>query len=120
MATLHKPVSAAQAQSPDLVKLVHDHRGRALYFSRSPIPFWRNDDAGEYFGHIGIYAYRVSFIKTFSGLPQCAIERTESLEQLRALWNGYTIHSEIASATPGPGVDTEEDLARVTAIMAQA
>jgi 3-deoxy-manno-octulosonate cytidylyltransferase (CMP-KDO synthetase) len=119
MATLHKAVSEDRAQDPNLVKLVHDHRGRALYFSRSAIPFNRRGQAREYFGHIGIYAYRVGFIKAFSAIPPCELETTESLEQLRALWNGYSIHSEIASATPGPGVDTEEDLLRVEALLKQ-
>ena len=120
MATLHKRVSEDQAQDPNLVKLVHDHRGRALYFSRSAIPFNRRRQAQEYFGHIGIYAYRVDFIKAFSRIAPCELEATESLEQLRALWNGYSIHSEIASAMPGPGVDTEEDLLRVEAMLAQS
>jgi len=119
MATLHKAVSEDQAQDPNLVKLVHDHRGRALYFSRSAIPFNHRGQTREYFGHIGIYAYRVGFIRAFSAIPPCELETTESLEQLRALWNGYSIHSEIASATPGPGVDTEEDLLRVEALLQQ-
>ena len=119
MATLHKPVSEDQARNPNLVKLVHDYRGRALYFSRSPIPFNRHRQVQEYFGHIGIYAYRVEFIEAFSGLPPCELETTESLEQLRALWHGYTIHSEIASAMPGPGVDTEADLLQVESMLEQ-
>lgn len=117
MATLHKIVDAAQAQDPNLVKLVHDQQGRALYFSRSVIPYDRSDKAEQYCGHIGIYAYRVGFIETFSRLAPCDLEIVESLEQLRALYNGYSIHSAIARATPGPGIDTEADLQRVEAMM---
>ena len=118
MATLHKVIDANQAQDPNLVKLVHDRSGHALYFSRSLIPFDRSGKFEQYLGHIGIYAYRVGFLEAFSQLAPCELETAESLEQLRALCNGYSIHSEIARAAPGPGVDTEKDLARVEQIMA--
>ena len=118
MATLHKVIDANQAQDPNLVKLVHDRSGHALYFSRSLIPYDRSGKFEQYLGHIGIYAYRVGFLETFSQLAPCELEIAESLEQLRALCNGYSIHSEIARAAPGPGVDTEQDLARVEQIMA--
>ncbi len=118
MATLYKPVDAEAARNPNLVKLVHDADGRALYFSRSPIPYDRGGKA-RYLGHIGIYAYRVGFIETFSALPPAELEQTESLEQLRALANGYRIHCAPARETPGPGIDTEEDLAEVERLMAQ-
>ena len=117
MATLHKAVDSEQARDPNLVKLVHDERGRALYFSRAPIPYDRDQAGIEYNGHIGIYAYRVGFLKTFAGLEPSRLERIESLEQLRALSHGYRIHSAAAPAPPGPGVDTEEDLARVEQLM---
>ena len=117
MATLHKPVDAHAAQDPNLVKLVHDQRGQALYFSRAPIPFDRSGAGGQYFGHIGLYAYRVSFIEVFSGLEPCDLEIAEALEQLRALCNGYRIHSEIARELPGPGIDTEADLSEVTRLL---
>jgi 3-deoxy-manno-octulosonate cytidylyltransferase (CMP-KDO synthetase) len=117
MATLHKEIDAIEAQDPNQVKLVHDHEGRALYFSRSVIPYNRSGEVGQYCGHIGIYAYRVEFIEIFSELAPCDLEITESLEQLRALCNGYSIQTEIAYAIPGPGVDTEEDLARVEKLM---
>jgi 3-deoxy-manno-octulosonate cytidylyltransferase (CMP-KDO synthetase) len=121
MATLHKLIDARHAQDPNQVKLVHDHRGQALYFSRAPIPYDRpGAGAGadaRYHGHIGIYAYRVGFIETFSGLEPCELEIAEALEQLRALCNGYRIHSEIARELPGPGVDTEADLLEVTKLM---
>ena len=112
MATLHKVIDLSQAQDPNLVKLVHDQSGRALYFSRSLIPYDCSGELEQYFGHIGIYAYRAGFVETFSQLAPCELEIAESLEQLRALCNGYSIHSEIARAVPGPGIDTEQDLAR--------
>ncbi len=117
MATLHKVISAEQARDPNLVKLVHDHGGRALYFSRAPIPYARGDAAGDYCGHIGLYAYRVGFLRRFSALPPCPLEISESLEQLRALYYGYRIHTAIANAVPGPGIDTEKDLARVAEML---
>jgi 3-deoxy-manno-octulosonate cytidylyltransferase (CMP-KDO synthetase) len=118
MATLHKVIDSTQAQDPNQVKLVHDRSGHALYFSRSLIPYNRSGEVEQYFGHIGIYAYRVGFLDTFSQLSPCELEIAESLEQLRALCNGYAIHSEIARAAPGPGIDTEQDLARVKKLMA--
>jgi len=118
MATLYKPIDAAAARNPNLVKLVHDAGGRALYFSRSTIPYDRGGNA-QYLGHIGIYAYRVGFIETFSALPPAQLETAEALEQLRALANGYAIHCAPALETPGPGIDTEEDLAEVERLMAE-
>lgn len=119
IATLHKAVSAAAAQDPNLVKLVHDAGGRALYFSRAPIPFHRAGPEPAYCGHIGIYAYRVGFLATFSALPPAALELAESLEQLRALAQGYRVQTAVAREAPGPGVDTEADLARVEALIAE-
>jgi 3-deoxy-manno-octulosonate cytidylyltransferase (CMP-KDO synthetase) len=119
MATLYKILDAERALDPNQVKLVHDHLGRALYFSRSPIPYDRQQQGLEYCGHIGIYAYRVGFLKTFTGLAVCEIESLEKLEQLRALWNGYSIHTELAAELPGPGVDTEDDLFEVTQLLRQ-
>lgn len=116
MATLHKPIDAEAARNPDLVKLVHDSHGYALYFSRSPIPYDRGGSAA-YCGHIGIYAYRAGFVETFSRLEPGALEIAESLEQLRALANGYRIHSELAQEIPGPGIDTADDLEEVRRIM---
>jgi 3-deoxy-manno-octulosonate cytidylyltransferase (CMP-KDO synthetase) len=117
MATLHKEIDLSQARDPNQVKLVHDQSGRALYFSRSLIPYDRDALVKHYLGHIGIYAYRVNFIETFSGLAPSELEVYESLEQLRALCNGFAIHTEIARALPGPGIDTEDDLARVKKLM---
>jgi 3-deoxy-manno-octulosonate cytidylyltransferase (CMP-KDO synthetase) len=117
MATLHKEIDSEHAGDPNQVKLVHDHRGHALYFSRSLIPYDRSTRHPSYCGHIGLYAYRVGFIEAFSQMEPCALELAESLEQLRALCNGYSIHSEIARELPGPGVDTEADLQRVEQLM---
>jgi 3-deoxy-manno-octulosonate cytidylyltransferase (CMP-KDO synthetase) len=104
-----------------VVKVVMDGRGNALYFSRAPIPWQRAafadgkrelpPDAGCY-RHIGLYAYRVGFLQQFVTWPPCALEQAEALEQLRVLWNGHKIQVALACATPGPGVDTEQDLAR--------
>ena len=102
------------ATDPNLVKLVCDRNGRALYFSRSLIPFDREESRATYFGHIGLYAYRVGFLKTYAKLKPCMLEQSEKLEQLRALYYGYNIHTERAITTPGTGVDTEQDLLNVT------
>lgn len=120
IATLHKEIDSEHARDPNQVKLVHDYRGRALYFSRALLPYDRSGNTAGYNGHIGLYAYRVGFIETFSRLPPCELEMAESLEQLRALYNGYSIHSEIARAIPGPGIDTEADLQRAEKLLASS
>jgi 3-deoxy-manno-octulosonate cytidylyltransferase (CMP-KDO synthetase) len=114
MSTLHKPIDANSAEDPNQVKLVSDINGRALYFSRSSIPFERENPMVTYSGHIGLYAYRVGFLKTYASLKPCMLEQSEKLEQLRALYYGYNIHTELAIKTPGIGVDTEQDLLVVT------
>jgi 3-deoxy-manno-octulosonate cytidylyltransferase (CMP-KDO synthetase) len=103
--------------NPNVVKVVLDARGLALYFSRAPIPHWR-DKPGTLpspapLRHIGIYGYRVGFLRQFPSLPQAPIEITEALEQLRAMWHGHRIAVHISQHAPGPGVDTPEDLERV-------
>lgn len=116
---------------PHMVKVVMDAQGYALYFSRAPIPYHREAFAGEsvspagsvphdadYFRHIGLYAYRVAVLGRYPRLTSCRLEGTESLEQLRALWHGLRIHVREAMETPPPGVDTERDLARVEAYLA--
>lgn len=118
MSTLHKLIDKSHAQNHNQVKLVHDKDGRALYFSRSVIPFDRDHSCQSYFGHIGIYAYRVGFLSRFSQLAVCSLEDSEKLEQLRALWNGFSIHTELACELPGPGVDTQADLEAVTQLLA--
>jgi len=107
----------------NVVKVVLDAHGLALYFSRAPIPCWRDqplnlDDSAALprpapLRHIGLYAYRVGFLRRFPAMAQAPLEITESLEQLRALWHGYRIAVHIATHAPGPGVDTPEDLERV-------
>ena len=120
MATLHKVIDKSHAENPDQVKLVHDKNGRALYFSRCVIPFDREGSGQSYFGHIGIYAYRVGFLSRFSQLAVCTLEDSEKLEQLRALWNGYSIHTELACELPGPGIDTQADLDEVTRLLTKS
>ena len=103
--------------NPNVVKVVLDARGLALYFSRAPIPHWR-DQPGTLpspapLRHIGIYGYRVGFLRQFPTLAQAPSEITEALEQLRAMWHGHRIAVHISQHAPGPGVDTPEDLERV-------
>ncbi len=123
MATAAHPLSvAADMFNPNVVKVVCDVRGRALYFSRAPIP-WDRDRFVETRDelpadlpaqrHIGLYAYRVSFLRRFGRLAVSPLERCESLEQLRALWHGYPIQVVTVDHPPAPGVDTPEDLERV-------
>ena len=115
MATLcHKINNAAQIQDPNVVKVVFDRNGLALYFSRSPIPYERmgSDDklqVIDYYKHIGIYAYAKDFLFTFKSLPQSRLEKTEKLEQLRVLEKGYRIKV-IETKFDTIGIDTPEDL----------
>mgnify|MGYP001578221816 CR=1 FL=1 len=115
MATLcHKISNAAHIQDPNVVKVVFDRNGLALYFSRSPIPYERmgSDDklqVIDYYKHIGIYAYAKDFLFTFKSLPQSHLEKTEKLEQLRVLENGYRIKV-IETKFDTIGIDTPEDL----------
>lgn len=108
--------------NPNAVKVVLDHAGRALYFSRAPIPYPRDSFALNQgalphglpsYRHIGIYAYRVRFLNLYQRLEPAAIERFEALEQLRALWHGHRIAVAVTTHAPEPGVDTAEDLERV-------
>ncbi len=114
MATLCVPVSAGEAADPNLVKVVFDKSGYALYFSRSPIPYMRDGEA-EYFGHIGIYGYRRDFLLEYPRMPRTLLECAESLEQLRALENGFRIKVIPVSEKP-VGVDTMDDYKRVCAL----
>jgi 3-deoxy-manno-octulosonate cytidylyltransferase (CMP-KDO synthetase) len=100
------------AQNPNIVKVVFDYRGRALYFSRSPLPYWREGDKSYFFKHIGIYAYRVEFLQNFVTLPAGRWEAAEKLEQLRALEYGFPIHV-VETLGDTLEVDTPEDLRRV-------
>ncbi len=107
--------SGADPADPNLVKVVIDNRGRALYFSRSPIPFRREPDStgnAVYYLHLGIYAYRWQFLADFTKWPPSELEKTEKLEQLRALEHGFRIHV-VETYFESIEVDTPEDLARV-------
>ncbi len=109
--TLARIIDAEQAENPDRVKVVRSAQGYALYFSRSKIPFIRDDDQADtdYLLHIGIYAYRLSALKTFTSLPPSPLEQIEKLEQLRFLEAGISIHV-VLSDYLGFGVDRPEDL----------
>jgi len=110
-----------ELKNPNVVKVVTDAAGLALYFSRAVIPWWRDGFAQGGFAlpdppalrHIGIYGYRASFLREFPRLAQAPMERLEALEQLRALWHGHRIAVHVTEHAPGPGVDTPEDLMRV-------
>ncbi len=99
------------AANPNTVKVVFDRAGRALYFSRSPLPFWRETDTPYFYRHIGIYAYRVQFLKEFVHLPPGRWEAAEKLEQLRALEHGFPIHV-VETEGDTREVDSPEDLRR--------
>ena len=121
MATAVTPIrSAADLAARSVVKVVLDRDDGALYFSRCPIPCDRDRDpdvaCGLYVRHLGIYAYRGGFLKRFVAEPPCALERTEKLEQLRALWMGGRI-AVIRTEDEGVGVDTPEDAARVAELL---
>lgn len=117
LATLCESIEDEREYSePSSVKVVMDKVGRALYFSRAPIPASVSLPT-ECYRHIGIYAYRVGVLRKFVTWPVAAIEAIERLEQLRALYNGVAIHVSIASTRIPPGVDTPEDLAAVRAFL---
>ena len=122
----HAIESADEMFNPNIVKVVLDSRDTALYFSRATIPWARDAFAADrsalpfglpIFRHMGIYAYRVGFLKAFPALPRAPIEEFEALEQLRALWHGHRIAVLRSSATAAPGVDTPADLALVRSLM---
>ena len=125
MATLAHPIhDHADFINPNVVKVVADEAGYALYFSRAPIPWPRDAFATQQpmpheFGalrHIGLYAYRAGFLRTYASLASSPLERYEMLEQLRVLWHGHRISLGVTPIAPAPGVDTPEDLARVRAL----
>jgi 3-deoxy-manno-octulosonate cytidylyltransferase (CMP-KDO synthetase) len=120
----HAIDSAAEYANPNVVKVVLDAAGRALYFSRAPIPYRRDAlpalalPSPAPLRHVGVYAYRAAFLRRFPALPPCPLEATEALEQLRVLWHGERIAVHVSARRPGPGVDTPEDLRRVRALLA--
>lgn len=117
---------AAEFGNPNVVKVVCDAAGRALYFSRAPLPWWRDGYAGGIASlstprplrHVGIYGYHAGFLRRFPALSQSPLEILESLEQLRVLWHGERIAVHVSDTRPGPGVDTPEDLERVRKLLA--
>jgi 3-deoxy-manno-octulosonate cytidylyltransferase (CMP-KDO synthetase) len=116
MSTLRAPATAEEYANPNVVKVVTDRRGDALYFSRAALPFLRAP--GPVFKHIGLYGFRRDFLITFAGLPQTPLEVAESLEQLRALEHGFRIRT-VETQHPTIEVDTPEDLERVRRQLAE-
>jgi 3-deoxy-manno-octulosonate cytidylyltransferase (CMP-KDO synthetase) len=123
----HAIDTPADLDNTNVVKVVLDAGGRALYFSRAPIPWWRDARAAGTdplpptlapLRHMGLYAYHAGFLRRFPALAISPIETIEALEQLRVLWHGHRIAVHISETRPGPGVDTPEDLARVRALFA--
>jgi 3-deoxy-manno-octulosonate cytidylyltransferase (CMP-KDO synthetase) len=125
----HAITDPAEFNSPNVVKVVRDSNGFALYFSRAPIPFPRNktgvrvadSDPGfirAAYRHIGIYAYRAGFIARYASWPACPLEEIEALEQLRVLWYGERIAVCEAATAPPAGVDTQDDLDSVRRLLA--
>lgn len=125
IATLCERITSTEELfDPNIVKVVFDHQGYALYFSRAPIPWDRDAFAvskstlsptAEHYRHIGMYAYRAAFLREYVTWSAATLETQESLEQLRALWHGHRIHVAEAVTATLPGVDTEQDLERVRA-----
>jgi 3-deoxy-manno-octulosonate cytidylyltransferase (CMP-KDO synthetase) len=123
IATLSEPIEdVVSLLNPNVVKVVTDHRGMAVYFSRAPIPWPREEFSAtqdkmpssyNWQRHIGIYAYRVKMLNEFVRWAPAPIEEAECLEQLRAMWNGARIHVDVADELPPAGVDTPEDLERL-------
>jgi len=127
IATLATPVASLEEYlDPNVVKVVLDAAGRALYFTRAPVPWWRDGNrdgitalpAPAPLRHLGLYGYRAQFLRRFPQLPPAPLEQCESLEQLRVLWHGERIAVHVAAQGPGPGVDTPQDLERVRALFA--
>lgn len=126
MATLAEPIGDVDTLfNPNVVKVVRSLQGRALYFSRAPIPWDREQfktppdllTTDAWLRHIGIYAYRASFLATYRDLTASSLEQLEQLEQLRVLQHGHAIQVALAAAANPAGVDTPEDLARVRALL---
>lgn len=120
----HALDSIDDLDNPNVVKVVLDAAGHALYFSRAPIPWWRDGRASSLrqvphpapLRHMGIYSYQAGFLRQFPALPPSPLELIEALEQLRVLWHGERIAVHVSDSRPGPGVDTPDDLERVRAL----
>ena len=124
----HAIDSLADYLNPNVVKVVLDVAGRALLFSRAPLPWWRDGPQDAHgrpialpeprpLRHVGLYAYRAGFLRRFPSLGAAPLERCEALEQLRVLWHGERIAVHVTAHEPGAGVDTREDLERVRALL---
>ena len=124
ISTVAVPITdVTEINNPNVVKVVLNRSGEALYFSRAPIPFVRDSEANtktEHLRHLGIYAYRADFLQAYTRLEPAPPEQAEALEQLRALWNGYRIAVHTAPEAPPAGVDTPEDLERVRQLLASS
>lgn len=117
ISTLIRPLTDEnEINNPNLVKCVRDLNGFALYFSRSKIPYERNAGIAEFWGHLGIYGYKRDALFKMTSLPQSPLEKTESLEQLRALENGMKIKTSVVNFVP-VGIDTKEDLEKFKEIV---
>lgn len=117
MATVVHPAEPDAANDPNRVKVVIDRRGRALYFSRSPLPYVRGEAPPRIWQHVGLYAYRRAFLLEYVRLAPTALEKAESLEQLRALENGHPIGVAIVENWRSVPVDVPDDVARVEAVL---
>ena len=125
VATVAHPLSDCDEwRNPNVVKVVLDAASRALYFTRAPVPHWRDGPHGALppapapLRHLGLYAYRAAFLRGFPALTPAPLEKTEALEQLRVLWHGHRIAVHVTGEAPPTGVDTPEDLERVRALVA--
>ncbi len=124
VATLVTPLEGLdELHNPNVVKVVRSRSGHALYFSRAPIP-WDRDNGGHpgvpltgWWRHLGIYAYRAGFLRQYPMLEPSPLEDTESLEQLRVLWHGLGVHAGEVTGDAGPGVDVPDDLERVATLL---
>ncbi len=124
----HAIAEQSDLSNPNVVKVVCNARGHALYFSRAPIPWWRDAPTSPAAAsqappaalrHVGIYAYQAGFLRRFATLPQSPLETVESLEQLRVLWHGERIAVHVSPVAPGIGVDTLQDLEQLRMLFGQ-
>jgi 3-deoxy-manno-octulosonate cytidylyltransferase (CMP-KDO synthetase) len=124
----HEIETVEDFRNPNIVKTVLDNNGFAMYFSRAPIPWWRDGFTGGVealpalrpLRHVGIYGYRAGFLRGYPNLAAAPVEAVEALEQLRALWHGHRIAVHVTATAPGIGVDTPQDLERVRALWQEA
>ena len=117
ISTLIREIKDDEVNNPNLVKCVRDVNGFALYFSRSKVPYERNTGIATFYGHLGIYGYKREALVKMTRLPQTPLEKTESLEQLRALENGMKIKTSVVDFVP-VGIDTKEDLEKFKKLVA--